>query len=150
MNTQKRRINRNIILCMMVSAIALLFLAASFWIEDPSSAIFPRVLCVLALLLSAGYFIQILKGQHEDDFDFTGTGRAIKMGVMMSGYVLLNYLFGYYVSTVIFLPVSMVFLGQRNWKVIAAVSAGMPLTIYLLMDLLMDMLMPEAMLTTLL
>ena len=68
----------------------------------------------------------------------------------MSGYVLLNYLFGYYVSTVIFLPVSMVFLGQRNWKVIAAVSAGMPLTIYLLMDLLMDMLMPEAMLTTLL
>lgn len=142
----KKKFNMNILVCAFVAGISLVFLIASFFIEDKLSATFPKILCGLSIALSILYFIQILCGKHNEEFDFTGTGRACLACLVIIGYLLSNYLFGYYIATVIFLPVCMLFLGQRNWKVIAGVTVGLPLFLYLLLDLVMEMQMPQPLL----
>ena len=46
----------------------------------------------------------------------------------------------------IFLPAGMLYLGQRNWKIIAGITVGLPLIIYLFFDLLLGMIMPTGIL----
>ena len=146
MNDVKKKININILSCIFVGALSVIFFVASLSIETPESALFPRVLCGITLALSVLYFIQILQGKHNEELDFSGTMRAVQLGVILSGYLLLNYLLGYYVATLIFMPVCMYHLGQRNWKVIAGVTIGLPLLAWLALDLLMEMQMPAPLL----
>ena len=112
--------------------------------------IFRAILTVaLAVLLSTVFLITILTGRkkkEEKEISFAGTGRAAAMCGILILYILANYLTGFYISTLIYLPVGMLYLGQRNWKVIAGVTVGLPLIIYVFFDLILKMQMPTGVL----
>ena len=145
MNT-KKKFNWNILSCLFIYIWAGIFFVSSLGIEDAGSRMFPQIMCGLSALLSTLFLISCLRGKDvkegDEPIDFTGSGRAALMGVILGGYILLNYLTGFYISTVIFLPIGMLYLGQRNWKVIAVISIALPLIIFLFFDLLLGMMMP--------
>ena len=149
MNT-KKKFNWNILSCLFIYIWAGIFSVSSLGIEDAGSRMFPQIMCGLSALLSTLFLISCLRGKDvkegDDPISFAGTGRAAVMGAILSGYILLNYLTGFYISTVIFLPIGMLYLGQRNWKVIAAISIALPLIIFLFFDLLLGMMMPTGIL----
>ena len=149
MNT-KKKFNWNIISCIFIYIWAGIFFVSSLGIEDAGSRMFPQIMCGLSALLSTLFLISCLRGKDvkegDDPISFAGTGRAAVMGAILSGYILLNYLTGFYISTVIFLPIGMLYLGQRNWKVIAVISIALPLIIFLFFDLLLGMMMPTGIL----
>ena len=149
MNT-KKKFNWNIISCIFIYIWAGIFFVSSLGIEDAGSRMFPQIMCGLSALLSTLFLISCLRGKDvkegDDPISFAGTGRAAVMGAILGGYILLNYLTGFYISTVIFLPIGMLYLGQRNWKVIAVISIALPLIIFLFFDLLLGMMMPTGIL----
>ena len=149
MNT-KKKFNWNILSCLFIYIWAGIFFVSSLGIEDAGSRRFPQIMCGLSALLSTLFLISCLRGKDvkegDDPISFAGTGRAAVMGAILGGYILLNYLTGFYISTVIFLPIGMLYLGQRNWKVIAAISIALPLIIFLFFDLLLGMMMPTGIL----
>ena len=149
MNT-KKKFNWNILSCLFIYIWAGIFFVSSLGIEDAGSRMFPQIMCGLSALLSTLFLISCLRGKDvkegDDPISFAGTGRAAVMGAILSGYILLNYLTGFYISTVIFLPIGMLYLGQRNWKVIAVISIALPLIIFLFFDLLLGMIMPTGIL----
>ena len=149
MNT-KKKFNWNILSCLFIYIWAGIFFVSSLGIEDAGSRMFPQIMCGLSALLSTLFLISCLRGKDvkegDDPISFAGTGRAAVMGAILSGYILLNYLTGFYISTVIFLPIGMLYLGQRNWKVIAVISIALPLIILLFFDLLLGMMMPTGIL----
>lgn len=142
----KKEFNWNIISCIFIYIWAAVFFIASIGIKEQSSRMFPRIMCFLAVVLSTVFLISCLRGKDvkegDEPISFKGAGRAMIMGVILIGYILLNWLTGFYISTVIFLPVGMLYLGQRNWKLIAGVSIGLPLIVWLFFDLTLGMIMP--------
>ena len=54
-------------------------------------------------------------------------------------YISAIYLGGYYIATVLYLPIGMIYLGQRNWKTIIGVDLGLNLVIYVFFGLLLSM-----------
>ena len=149
MNT-KKKFNWNILSCLFIYIWAGIFFVSSLGIEDAGSRMFPQIMCGLSVLLATLFLISCLRGKDvkegDDPISFAGTGRAAVMGAILGGYILLNYLTGFYISTVIFLPIGMLYLGQRNWKVIVAISIALPLIIFLFFDLLLGMMMPTGIL----
>lgn len=146
----KKKFNWNIISCIFIYIWAGIFFVSSLGIEDAGSRMFPQIMCGLSVLLATLFLISCLRGKDVKEGDapisFAGTGRAAVMGAILGGYILLNYLTGFYISTVIFLPIGMLYLGQRNWKVIVAISIALPLIIFLFFDLLLGMMMPTGIL----
>lgn len=149
MNT-KKKFNWNILSCFFIYIWAGIFFVSSLGIEDSGSRMFPQMMCGLSVLLATLFLISCLRGKDvkegDEPIDFTGSGRAALMGVILGGYILLNYLTGFYISTVIFLPIGMLYLGQRNWKVIISIAIALPLIVYLFFDLLLGMMMPTGIL----
>lgn len=149
MNT-KKKFNWNILSCFFIYIWAGIFFVSSLGIEDSGSRMFPQIMCGLSVLLATLFLISCLRGKDvkegDEPIDFTGSGRAALMGVILGGYILLNYLTGFYISTVIFLPIGMLYLGQRNWKVIISIAIALPLIVYLFFDLLLGMMMPTGIL----
>lgn len=150
MNTTKKKFNWNILSCLFIYIWAAVFFISSMSIEDPSSRLFPRIMCGLSVLLATLFLISCLRGKDvkegDEPISFAGTGRAAIMGAILGGYILLNYLTGFYIATVVFLPIGMLYLGQRNWKVIISISIALPLIIFLFFDLLLSMMMPTGIL----
>ena len=146
----KKKFNWNILSCLFIYVWAGIFFVSSLGIEDAGSRMFPQIMCGLSVLLATLFLISCLRGKDvkegDDPISFAGTGRAAVMGAILGGYILLNYLTGFYISTVIFLPIGMLYLGQRNWKVIVAISIALPLIIFLFFDLLLGMMMPTGIL----
>ena len=146
----KKKFNWNILSCLFIYIWAGIFFVSSLGIEDAGSRMFPQIMCGLSVLLATLFLISCLRGKDvkegDDPISFAGTGRAAVMGAILGGYILLNYLTGFYISTVIFLPIGMLYLGQRNWKVIVAISIALPLIIFLFFDLLLGMMMPTGIL----
>ena len=146
----KKKFNWNILSCFFIYIWAGIFFVSSLGIEDSGSRMFPQMMCGLSVLLATLFLISCLRGKDvkegDEPIDFTGSGRAALMGVILGGYILLNYLTGFYISTVIFLPIGMLYLGQRNWKVIISIAIALPLIVYLFFDLLLGMMMPTGIL----
>ena len=142
----KKKFNFNLLSCFFIYIWAGIFYVSSLSIEDSASRLFPQIMCGLSVLLATLFLISCLRGKDvkegDDPINFAGTGRAVIMGVILAGYILLNILFGFYIATVIFMPIGMLYLGQRNWKIIAPISIALPLIIYLFFDLLLGMMMP--------
>ena len=150
MNT-KKKFNFNLLSCFFIYIWAGVFFVASLGIEDPKSRLFPQIMCGLSAFLATLFLISCLRGKDvkegDDPISFAGTGRAAVMGLILGGYILLNYLTGFYISTVVFLPIGMLYLGQRNWKIIASISVALPLIVYVFFDLILGMMMPAGVLT---
>lgn len=143
----KQKFNYNLISCLFIYAASFLFLFSSFTIKDNISRTFPQILCVLSIFLATIFLISILRGKETDDnINLSGTKSVLLMAGMIFLYISAIYLGGYYIATVIYIPIAMIFLGQRNWKIIVFVDLGLNLVIYVFFGLLLSMQMPTGIL----
>ena len=123
------------------------FLVSCFTIEDITSRTFPMVLCILCMLLATIFLVQILKGKYtNEDINMSGTAKALLMAGIILLYIVAINLVGYYIASIVFMPIAMLVLGQRNWKIIVGVDVGVILFLYLFFGLLLSMQMPEGIL----
>ena len=141
---KEKKFNYNLLGCIFIYLMSGAFLISSFTIEDATSRTFPQVLCALCILLATIFLIQILRGKYPNaDINLSGTAKAMLMaGIILLYIVAINFV-GYYIASVVFMPVGMLVLGQRNWKVIVGVDVGVILFLYLFFGLLLSMQMPE-------
>lgn len=149
-NNKKKKFNYDLLSVGFIYAVAAIFFIATFKIKDPQSQIFPRVMCGLAVLFGTLFLIKILRGKPTNpegsEPNFDGAGRAFIMGALLLLYIGMNFLAGYYIATAIFMPVGMLYLGQRNWKAIVGVTGGLILVIWLFFDVVLGMVMPTGIL----
>lgn len=123
------------------------FFIASFSIDDPESTLFPRIITVLSIILATAFLISNVAGRQKDtEYDFSGTKRAMIMAVLVLLYMAGNYFAGFYLSTLIYMPIGMFYLGQRNIKLIAIVSISLPAFVYVFFDVLLQMSIPTGVL----
>ena len=142
-----RKFNYNLISCAIIYAGSLLFLVGCFDIDPGATRIFPFAICILSLLLATVYLILVLRGKVPDDnINLSGTVKAVEMSGFVALYIAAIYLGGYYLASLLYLPVAMIFLGQRNWKAILSVVVCYTLVIYLFFGRLLSMQMPEGIL----
>lgn len=139
--------NKNLIFSFFLYFVSAAFLIASFSIEDEASRTFPQVICGLTILLSTLFLFSVLRGHYtNDDVNLTGTGMALFMAGIILLYILAITYVGYYIATVVFLPIGMLVLGQRNWIVIVSVDVGVTIFVYVFFGLLLSMQMPDGIL----
>ena len=82
-------------------------------------------------------------GKKEDPVDFSGTLSALFMAFLLLVYIGAITTVGYYLATPFYLYISMWILGQKNIKLIFAVSLLTPLAVYLFFDLLLKLQIPK-------
>ena len=138
----KKPFNYNILSCIFIYIWCAIFLVSSFTIKDSGSRSFPQVVCVLAIILATGFLISSMRGHQNDKMDFSGTGRAMIMAAILLVYMIGCSFLGFYVATLIYLPVAMIYLGQRNKIVIVAISIGLPVFVYLVFQKVLTMQIP--------
>lgn len=71
-----------------------------------------------------------------------GLTPAMVMLALSIGYIVVMNLTGIYISTAVFMPVLMLYLGVRNWKVVIITTAGVELFIWGLFDCLLHVPLP--------
>lgn len=129
---------------LIVLSIIFYIMAGQF--SNPDAAVWPRVVLIAILILSAMLVVHGLKltQQRADlSLNFSGglAGAMLSLLAIVLYAVLMNFT-GYFVSTAIFLPLGMFFLGQRNWKAILGVTVGLELFVYVLFVVQLQLRMP--------
>ncbi len=144
---KEKRFNFNLIGCFFIYLMSGAFLVSCFTIEDTASRTFPTILCILCMLLATIFLVQILKGKYTNaDINMSGTAKALLMAGIILLYIVAINLVGYYIASIVFMPIGMLVLGQRSWKIIVGVDVGVILFLYLFFGLLLSMQMPEGIL----
>jgi len=146
----KKKFDFNILSCVFIYLWAAAFFVSSLAIEDSQSRLFPQIMCGLAVFLATLFLVSILTGRHKEPegevISFAGTGRAAGMCGLLILYIIANYLFGFYIATILYMPAGMLYLGQRNWKPIVFVTLGLVLIVWLFFDVILNMQMPSGLL----
>ena len=139
----------NILSSVFLYIIAFVFLFLTHSLKNSGSRVFPYIVCILTIILSTALLWKTARNGRRgngDAFDFSGTLSALSMCVILLLYIAATTLTGFYLSTPLYLALSMWVLGQRNKKIIIVVSAMTPLVIYLFFTLLLGMRVPEGVL----
>ena len=142
-DTTKKSFDINYGAAVLLIIWALIFLLESRKIADPGSKMFPYVICGLTVLIAV---ILVVKAKfnlgQQEEYNLTGTGKAMVYAIILLIYVAVTYFFGFYISTPIYLVAGMLILGQRNIKTLASVAILTTLIIFLFFDLLLGMRIP--------
>lgn len=131
---------------------ALLIAASVFFYQltdeffDPKAATWPRGVLVVTIVLSAlllGHGIYLTRRNVASGIP---EGRVVAAPlialIMISAYAAAMEVAGFFVSTAVFLPLTMFVQRQRNWKVILGVTVGLDLFVYLLFVVALGLRMP--------
>lgn len=122
---------------------SIVYIVASKGINSAGARLFPYIVIALTVGLSTILLIKILfRIGKVDEYDFSGTGRAVALMGLMLIYITAITFVGFYIATPFFLYGTMFALGQRNHKIILACSVILPLFVYLLFDLTLNLQIP--------
>jgi hypothetical protein len=120
------------------------FLINALKIKDPTSRMFPIVICIISIIIATVLVLQTrlnLKNSDEN-VDFSGMNISLKMFEILIVYVVAIEIASFYIATPIYLYVTMMSLGQKNKKLMIIVSVLFTLAVYLFFDLLLGMEIP--------
>ncbi len=129
---------------LIVCSVILYVMAGNFY--NPSAAVWPKAVLIATMILSTMLLIRGLRlTAQKADAELIPPGDLV--GSMLSFAAIIAYAVtvkfaGYFVSTAIFVPLGMFLLGQRNWKAIIGVTAGLELFVYLLFVVQLQLRMP--------
>ncbi|WP_138159901.1 tripartite tricarboxylate transporter TctB family protein [Peptoniphilus catoniae] len=138
--------NYNFISVAILYIWALAFIFETGKIEEPDSRIFPYAVSAFAIFLATILLLSSIFGKRRyEEFDFSGTGKAVKYGIILVGYVILVALFGFYIATPIYMMVGMYSLGQRKIPLMVAVSVITPVIVYVFFQVLLKLQIPKGM-----
>jgi len=104
--------------------------------EGPKAGFFPFYIGLLILISSAVNFIRIVT-ETSDRGLFAEWGQLAKvMSVLVPTaiYVALIPWIGIYVASIILIAFFMKWLGSYDWPIVAAVSLGVPLAVFLIFE----------------
>lgn len=140
-----KRIHPNLIIGLVLIIVSLIFYYLSYGFSNPDAAVWPRAVLIFIMILSA---VLVIKGfsltrqnTHEDEKKTDFTGPIVGLILIVLYAVIMSFA-GFFVSTALFLPVGMFLLGQRNWKNLISVTAGLELFVYLLFVVGLKLRMP--------
>lgn len=129
----------------------LIILSAIFYMmaeqfSNPEAATWPKLILLCIIILSVMLVLHGIKLTQQNAEPGTIPVNVLKGPaatiVMVVLYAIVMNFFGYFVSTAIFLPLSMFILGQRNWKAIIGVTVGLEVFIYVLFVMQLQLRMP--------
>lgn len=114
--------------------------------SNPEAATWPKLILLCIIILSVMLVLHGIKLTQQNAEPGTIPVNVLKGPaatiVMVVLYAIVMNFFGYFVSTAIFLPLSMFILGQRNWKAIIGVTVGLEVFIYVLFVMQLQLRMP--------
>ena len=144
---ERKRFNYNYLSVILIYLWALAFLVSIPQIANTQSRMFPIIVSVFAILLATVFLLKtyFAKGKGELP-DFSGSGMAMLMTVLLIIYVGAIWFMGFYLATPIYLYVTMWVLGQRRKRLMIIISLLTPLCVYLFFSLLLGMRIPEGIL----
>lgn len=103
---------------------------------DPEAAVWPRGVLVVTAALSAMLLINGIRLTRQNTGSGIPEGRVffgpVAAIIIITAYAITMEYTGYFLSTAIFLPLGMFMQGQKSWKVILGVTAGLEVFVYLL------------------
>jgi putative tricarboxylic transport membrane protein len=145
-----KRIHSNVHIGLLLNIIAVLFYINTSSFRTKDAATWPKMILVILMILSTALLLDGLKKtkegveKNEDKPEISSdTVTGVLIGIfMMIAYAILMRFTGFFVSTAIFLPASIWLLGNRNWKAIILVTAGMELFVYLMFVVGLKLRMP--------
>ncbi len=126
--------------------LSVIFYVMAGQFSNPDAAMWPKAILIGIIILSAMVTVHGLKLTQPK----TNQSQILPQGLAGPFFallaivlyaVLMNFT-GYFVSTAIFLPLGMFFLGQRNWKAILGVTVGLELFVYVLFVVQLQLRMP--------
>jgi putative tricarboxylic transport membrane protein len=131
------------------SILIILLLGVMFWLSlpfAPRDALWPQGLILVLFLLCLKYMVgRIKEGKvAETHPPESGAGKFRVWGtiLLIVGYLFLSDWAGYYVSTVVFLLVALVALGERSWVVLSVLPLATTFVIYLVFYLFLRIPLP--------
>ena len=139
-----KRFNYDYISVIFLCGTAVVFLLDSTGIKDPDSRVFPLFVPSLAIALSVILVLKnLLHLGRAEEYDFTGTGRAMMMALSLFCYIVAIAAVGFYLSTPVYLYITMWLLGQRSQKPLILVSILAPVFVFVLFDVVFGMPIPQ-------
>lgn len=141
-----RQVHADVWIGSLLIVLAVIFYVLAGGFLNPEAAIWPRGVLVIIALLSAMLVVHGMKltASHADPetIPFAALKGPMASIVLIIAYAILMNFAGYFISTAIFLPIGMFALGQRNWKAILGVTAGLELFVYVLFVVELKLRMP--------
>lgn len=119
-----------------------------FWqmqgIDAPDSRVLPTVVAILLIVLATALIItRCMKKGEGDTYDFKNSSKGMIMLAILLVFVLCSQWFGFYVSTPFFLLGAMLFLGQRDKRVLILVPIFGTAAIVVLFRFIFQVPLPE-------
>lgn len=118
----------------------------------PGAALFPQIslivfMILMFLVLIGGLRKSVAASKSEDGEDIRLLKwEQNKMPYALFGitvvYVIMMNKIGFFPATTVFIPLTMLFFNNRNWKLISAMTAGTLLFVYLLFVLFLKATLP--------
>ena len=116
-----------------VYAVALFFLSMTLKLPKPAQA-YPLFIIVLLLALTTLYVVQMIIGAKKkgvesgmEDFKDFLPKQFFPVLAMIVVYLVLMYFVGFYISTALFMVVSLLFLKVKKWQMLVSTAGIMVL-----------------------
>ena len=135
---QKRKINNDVFIGFVLAAIAAFFYHEATKIH-PAAAQFPKIMLALLFIMSVilmGLGIRKtlkpeLWGKSDTGISFKIIRTPLVVFFIIAGYLVLMKFTGFFISTIIFIPVIMLYYGVKSIRTILLTNIGLNLFVYL-------------------
>ncbi len=135
-----------------IAVLIIYIVTFSFFIQSFSmvkdSGLFPRLISGVLIFLNTLYALEIYRGidNKKKKKDDIVTSKLVGIIALSALYVVVVNFLGYVITTLIYLPATMKYLGITNKKVIVLVSVISVVVIYLCFVILLDVPIPTGIL----
>ena len=146
---KRRKINKDVFIGIALSLLSLFFLWETRDMHE-GARIFPRIVFLLLLVLSLVIAMfgvrKTLKPELWGKDDFALTFSAAKMPLfvfaVIVGYIILLNLFGFFISTSIFMPAFLILFGARRILPIVLMTIFTNVIIYVMFVRVLNVMLP--------
>ncbi len=146
---KNRRFSYDVPIGIFLVAFAAIFYAESFKIRNAASARVPRLLLlmlgILGLVILLGGLRKTFRPKETDPVEalsFDVYKHPLFVYVLILLYIVLLTYTNFIVSTLIFIPLTMLYYGSRNWKQIVIVTASTTILVYFMFSVVLKVVMP--------
>lgn len=138
----KVKMNGDIGTGVILLIIEAVFYSLSFEFINPAAARWPQAVLLVSAVLSILLIIHGIRTKDYPSPEYKSVKAPFLALLLMIVYCAVMDLAGFFISTVIFCPLGMYLLGQRNWKVLVGVPIGLDLFVYVLFVMQLQLQMP--------
>lgn len=137
------RMNGDIGIGLILLGIEAIFFVLSLDFINPDAARWPQGILFVAAIFSVLLIIHGIKEKPSYQGPQYKSVKAPLLALLiMIIYGVAMEISGFFISTLIFCPLGMFLLGQRDWKILAGVPIGLDIFVYVLFVMQLQLQMP--------